>query len=163
MIDTKKGEVDAATGVHLAKIVKCKETKFDAYASTLAGAIETRSVNIGKIETLVDKAIADKPAAGAAGARCEKAMSNGTFRPKRDEATCATGLCCGAAKIPVGEAFMTIETCGSTGGTYSYVAPRAPMATTDPAGKDYAFTCIEGAQKLGAAASALAAAVYMLA
>jgi len=60
---------------------------------------------------------------------------------------------------------MTIETCQSnaTGTKYTYIPPRAPMATAWPAGTAYAFTCIEGAQNLAAAASALAAAVYMLA
>lgn len=91
-------------------------------------------------------------------------MSNGTFRPRRNEATCAEGLCCGAAKIPVGNAVMTIETCQTVGTTeYSYAVPRAPMATTAPTGTNMPFTCIDGAQKLAAAASALAAAVYMLA
>lgn len=91
-------------------------------------------------------------------------MSNGTFRPRRDEATCATGLCCGAAKIDVGSAVMTIETCETEATKeVSYAPPRAPMATTAPAGTMKPWTCISGAQKLAAAASALAAAVYMLA
>jgi hypothetical protein len=37
------------------------------------------------------------------------------------------------------------------------------MATVMPAPLEVGFTCIEGAKKLAAAASALAAAVYMLA
>merc|ERR1712072_758937 len=39
------------------------------------------------------------PAPGTAGARCEKALSNGTYRPARGEKTCAEGLCCGAARV----------------------------------------------------------------
>ena len=62
-------------------------------------------------------------------------------------------------------AWRTIETCQSEeeGTMYSYQPPRAPMATTMPTKVDYPFTCIEGAKKLAAAASAVAAAVYMLA
>jgi hypothetical protein len=64
-------------------------------------------------------------------------------------------------------AWMTIETCGAVADSgqekYMYQPPRAPMATTFPTKKAYLFTCIQGAQKLAAAASALAAAVYMLA
>jgi hypothetical protein len=59
---------------------------------------------------------------------------------------------------------MTIETCQSSDTTtYSYVPPRGPMETTAPAADTFPFVCIEGAQKLAAAASALATAVYMLA
>jgi len=91
-------------------------------------------------------------------------LSNGTWRPKRDETTCNTGLCCGAAKVALGKAVMTIETCQSkTATTYMYVGPRAPMATTMPAGKSVPFMCIQGAQKLAAVASALAATFYMMA
>merc|ERR1711862_512152 len=79
------------------------------------------------------------------------------------ETICDTGLCCGAARIPVGKAVMTIETCGTAGTKYEYTPPRGPMATAWPTAKDYPFTCIEGAKNLAAAASALAAAVYMLA
>jgi len=61
-------------------------------------------------------------------------------------------------------AWRTIETCQlETADSYSYQPPRAPMATTMPATESANFTCIEGAKKLAAAASAVAAAVYMLA
>jgi len=155
-------KVNTATAEHLAAIVACKEAAYDTYAAALAAAQAARAKNISDIEKLVDAQV--KPAPGTANARCEKAMSNGTFRPRRDEKTCAEGLCCGAAKIPVGKAVMIIETCQTkTATTYSYAKPRAPMATSMPTGTDYPFTCIEGAKKLAAAASALAAAVYMLA
>lgn len=42
------------------------------------------------------------PEPGTAGARCEKALSNGTFRPQRGEMTCGgeeSGLCCGASRV----------------------------------------------------------------
>lgn len=62
---------------------------------------------------------------------------------------------------------MTIETCQPLESqTYTYSPPRAPLATAWPSGDDLQtvpFTCIEGAKKLAAAASAAAAALYMLA
>jgi hypothetical protein len=59
---------------------------------------------------------------------------------------------------------MTIETCQAKGAkTYGYIAPRAPMQTTPNTATDYPFTCIEGAKKVAATASALAAALYMMA
>lgn len=147
-------------------IVACKSENYDAYDATFQAALATRLVNLGKIEDFVDDAIASRPAPGAQGARCEKALSNGTFRPRRDETTCNEGLCCGAAHVPLTDAMtMIIETCEPIETqTVSWQAPRSPMSTTaDGAEFTANFTCIEGAQKLAAAASALAAAVYMLA
>jgi hypothetical protein len=135
------------------------------------------------IEGIVDKAEANREAAGTAGARCEKAASNGTGRPARGETTCGTDLCCGAASGPLrtsGRASagalvadsailqstttVTIETCQPAGATeYAFRPPRAPMATAEPDTVTWPFACIEGAQKLAAAASALATAAYMLA
>lgn len=65
-------------------------------------------------------------------------------------------------------AWRVIESCqpieGSGGaGSYEYQPPRAPMATEMPPTVAYPYMCIEGAKQLAAAASALAAAVYMLA
>jgi len=91
-------------------------------------------------------------------------LSNGTFRPSRDETSCNEGLCCGAARIPQGEVMMIIETCQTVETTeFNWAPPRAPMATAAPASDPYPFTCISGAKTLAAAASALATAVYMLA
>jgi len=131
---------------------------------TLQLAQQQREDDLDDILALVTADEEDAPAAGAANSRCEKALSNGTFRPSRDETTCNEGLCCGAARIPQGNVMMTIETCQAEGTTeYEYVAPRAPMATTAPDPETVPFVCIEGAKKLAAAASALATAVYMLA
>jgi hypothetical protein len=143
----------------------CKVENYDKYSLALKARNAQRVKDLDTIQKLVETA---GPARGAAGARCEKALSNGTFRPARGPKSGAcTGdtACCGAARVPMSNgAWMTIETCGTTTQTnYKYVAPRAPMATTEAAGTDYTFTCIQGAQKLAAAASALAAAVYMLA
>lgn len=163
-IDTAKGDVEDALALHLSAIVACKVENYDDYMETLQLAQQQREDDLDDILALVTEAEEDAPAAGAAGSRCEKALSNGTFRPQRGETTCNEGLCCGAARIPMGEVMMTIETCQAEGTTsYSYVAPRAPMATEPPAAETVDFVCIEGAKKLAAAASALATAVYMLA
>jgi len=146
----------------MAAIVACQGVKYDAYARTLATADADRATKIKAIEKLIDDKLA--PGKGKKGDRCEKALSNGTFRTKRNaETICDTGLCCGAARIAVGEAVMTIETCGTKGEKYSYTPPRGPLATAWPTATQHTFTCIEGAKNLAAAASALAAAVYMLA
>jgi hypothetical protein len=58
---------------------------------------------------------------------------------------------------------MIIETCQPLETeTWSYEPPRLPMQVVQGAGEDVAFKCIEGAQKLAAAASAMLA-MYMLA
>lgn len=162
-ISTEQDKVDEAAEAHLAAIVACKEARFDQYAAALAGEEQARQDKLDAIEEWIDE---NPPkAAGTVGARCEKAVSNGTFRPKRNEETC-TGetVCCGASKIAVGNLIMTVETCqNDTTTSFSYVAPRGPMETEPPTGKTVPFQCIDGAQKLAAAASALAAAVYMLA
>lgn len=59
---------------------------------------------------------------------------------------------------------MTIETCQTkTADKYAYIAPRMPMAIKWAAAQSVPFMCISGAQKLVTAASALAAAAYMMA
>lgn len=167
----KNGEIEDAQDVvkdkltdHLLAIVACKVENYDAYLTTLQLAQTQREDDLDDILALVTAEEEAEPEAGAAGSRCEKAMSNGTFRPQRGETTCNEGLCCGAARILEDNVLMTIETCQAEGTTeYSYVAPRAPMATTAPTAVKVDFVCIEGAKKLAAAASALATAVYMLA
>merc|ERR1719409_581769 len=163
-IDTAKLDVEDALAIHLSAIVACKVENYDDYMETLQLAMQAREDDLDDILVLVTEAEEDEPAAGAAGSRCEKALSNGTFRPQRGEGTCNEGLCCGAARIPMGEVTMTIETCQAIDTTsYSYVPARAPMATEPPAAEVVDFVCIDGAKKLAAAASALATAVYMLA
>lgn len=149
-------------------MVACKVENYNLYKDALDTAVGERATKLKDILALVTKAEEDAPAAGTAGARCEKALSNGTFRPARGETTCNEGLCCGAARIPDANSStnvtMTIETCQAVGTTsYDYIPARAPMATTTPKAVPVDFVCIEGAKKLAAAASALATAVYMLA
>lgn len=147
--------------------------EYDLYHASLGKRETARTEALGKIKTLLADNAKAAPARGAAGARCEKALSNGTFRPARSATTCTAAAgkvaCCGAARIPIsgadaGAGWMTVETCGTAEQKkYSYTPPREPMATKNPDPVDYDFTCIQGARKLAAAASALAAAVYMLA
>jgi len=131
-----------------------------------------RAADLVTIKALVKANEASRPAPGTIGARCEKSLSNGTWRPARGELTCGSEEnCCGASRIwmSVGAgvadaAWRTIETCQTIETTsYSYQPPRAPMATTMPTPVAAGFTCIEGAKTLAAAASAVASAVYMLA
>lgn len=81
----------------MAKIVECEAEQYNEYVKTLNEAVAKRKQDIKDIVALLDARAV--PAKGAAGWRCEKAISNGTFRPARNEKTCATGLCCGAAKV----------------------------------------------------------------
>jgi hypothetical protein len=170
IVDLKKKEKEALEKYETTRD-DCKVAQYDLYHASLKGRETTRTQDLEKIKKLLADTVA--PARGAAGARCEKALSNGTFRPARSATTCTAAAgkvaCCGAARIPIpgadaGAGWMTVETCGTADQkTYSYTPPRKPMATTNPTAVDYAFTCIQGARKLAAAASALAAAVYMLA
>jgi len=159
---TAQGLLDAA-------VLACQLKAYDAYREALEALMVQRATDLQKIKTLLETEMI-KPAPGTKGARCEKALSNGTFRPKRGEMTCAEGLCCGAARVwttsgtTADSAWLTVETCQTaTDTSYSYVPPRKPMQTTASAAESVNFTCIEGAKKLAAAASAVAAAVYMLA
>lgn len=152
--------------------LSCQVAAYDAYRSALEDALATRESNLTTIKDMLE-ALPAEPAPGEAGSRCEKALSNGTYRPKRGEEQCGgkdSGMCCGAARIwmkvgtTAGSGWRTIETCQlDTTETYGYQPPREPMALTMPAKVEVAFACIEGAKALAAAASAAAAAVYMLA
>lgn len=154
-------------------VLDCQTAAFDDYWTNLQALKLAREQDLTAIKEMLD-ALPDPPAAGAAGSRCEKALSNGTWRPSRVQGeaslVCDEGLCCGAARVPLAlgtgaeGAWRTIETCQAEDAeTYDYQPARAPMAATMPDTVSVPFQCIQGAQKLAAAASALAAAVYMLA
>lgn len=81
----------------MVKIVLCEASQYNVYMKTMSDAVSARKEAIKNIVALLDARA--KPAKGAAGWRCEKSLSNGTFRPARGEKTCGDGLCCGAAKI----------------------------------------------------------------
>lgn len=150
--------------------LSCQIKAYDAYRTTLEAEIVQRNKDLKTIKALIETELTRK-APGTVGARCEKALSNGTFRPKRTEVDCGgEGFCCGAARVwmnvgaAVDAGWRTIETCQTAETkTYNYQPARAPMALEMPTTIQAAFTCIEGAKKLAAAASAVAAAVYMLA
>jgi len=153
---------------HLQASVVCKEQRFDEFDLALQAGVAARAAALETIAQLVDAEILAAPARGAQGWRCEKAMSNGTFRPPRSQAagTCLEGLCCGAARVPVqgGVAVMTVETCQpELADAAAWSPPRAPMATTAPTGESYPWTCIQGAARLASGAAALSAALYALA
>jgi len=97
LIKGDAADLAAKTKDKLAKIVTCEAEKYNEYVKTLNEALAKRKADIKLIVGLLDARV--KPAKGAANWRCEKALSNGTFRPTRGEKTCAEGLCCGAAKI----------------------------------------------------------------
>lgn len=156
----KQAKAQKATAV-----AACEAALYDTWAQDLVQAEQNRKKAIEDVEDfLADQVV---PARGAQGARCEKALSNGTFRPARDAETCAEDLCCAAARIPTGNGWRTVETCQPEAGedlTMSWVAlPRVALVNELPAPGSYSYTCIQGAQKLAAAATAAAAAVYMLA
>lgn len=114
----------------------CQITAYDKYRTTLESEMVQRAADLKTIKALIEAEMADKPAPGTKGARCEKAISNGTYRPARGEQTCAEGLCCGAARVwmesgtTADAAWRTIETCQlATDTSYVFSPPRAPMAT----------------------------------
>jgi hypothetical protein len=100
-------------------ITACQEAAYDAYRTTLERAMRERAEALKTIKALVEANEAARPAPGTVGARCEKALSNGTGRPQRGEQACGgEGFCCGASRVwmSVGAgvadaAWRTIETC----------------------------------------------------
>jgi hypothetical protein len=161
--------LDAAEKAKDAAVLACQIAAYDTYRTALEAEMVQRAEDLKTIKALLETELVE-PAPGTAGARCEKALSNGTYRPARGETTCAETLCCGAARVwmesgtTADAGWRTLETCQlATDTSYTFQPARAPMATTAPAGVSVDFACIEGAKKLAAAASAVAAAVYMLA
>lgn len=165
--------------------MECQIAAFDKYRTALESQLVQRANDLKKISDLIKKNEEEKPAPGKIGSRCEKALSNGTWRPARGENTCESpnkgaddeiAVCCAAARVwmdagagPASEnaAWRIIETCQAVPesgvGTFNYQPPRPPMATEMPDTVAYPYVCIEGAKQLAAAATALATAVYMLA
>lgn len=157
-------------------VIACQVAAYDKYRTELGERMAKRAADLADIKKMIEDEEAAKPARGAKGWRCEKALSLGTRRPKRitevdaENGVCGAGLCCGAARVwmaagdAADAAWRTIESCqDATATEYEYVPPRLPMSTTASAKQTVDFMCIEGAKKLAAAASAVAAAVYMLA
>jgi len=82
-----------------------------------------------------------------------------------DRPVCAEKYCCGAAQRHMKDGTkLSIETCQKKETrTYSYYPPLPAGATVAPTVQTWRFTCISGAQKLVAAATATLAASYMMA
>jgi len=157
-------------------VIDCQVKAYDKYRTELGERMEQRAKDLAQIMSDLEEAEKNKPKRGEKGWRCEKALSLGTRRPKRitevdaENGVCGAGLCCGAARVwmAAGDvenaAWRTIETCqDATATTYDYIPPRAPLSTQTQPKQTVDFMCIDGAKKLAAAASAVAAAVYMLA
>lgn len=171
-VATAQDNYDNAKQARMDAVAACQVAAYDTFRETLLNEMNQREADLLTIKNLLIDAEENKPALGAAGSRCEKAISNGTYRPRMAqgrEMVCDEGLCCGASRVWMGSgtsdgvAWMTVETCqDETATLYAYQPPREPMATTMPPPVEVRFTCIEGAKKLAAAASA-AVALYMLA
>jgi hypothetical protein len=109
-------------------VLACQIAAYDDYRTALEEQMVQRAEDLKTIKALLDEY--EEPTPGTEGARCEKALSNGTWRPARGEMTCeGEDLCCGAARVwmaaGVGAssdaAWMTIETCQKiTATTYDY-------------------------------------------
>lgn len=88
----------AAAEEALAEAIRtCQVEAYDTYRETLEEELVARAQKLADIQALLEAH--SEPAAGTEGARCEKALSNGTWRPARGEQTCEEGLCCGAARV----------------------------------------------------------------
>lgn len=174
-VDDAELALDEAQSALDAAVLACQVLQFDEYREALEQRLLERRELLGELKTALEAEAAAAPAPGEAGSRCEKALSNGTWRPgdRRGEAgECAEGLCCGAARVwmDIGDAgqeeaaWRTIETCQSEEATtYDYQPPRESLAVALPAVQQVPFACIEGAKKLAAAAAAAADALYSLA
>jgi len=178
LLEGKRSDKVAKQGLYDAALTTCRNTKYDLYKKSYKEATEARTKSLTAIKDLLEKKDKAAPKAGATGARCEKALSQGNGRQARAKPCTAETDCCGAAKGPVlkvadwpNAPTMTIETCqAKTAKTYTYSPPRAPMQETDPADaankaaqQTWPFACIAGASKLAAAATALATTAYMMA
>lgn len=149
--------------------VACQVKAYDKYREEFEKRMVQRGKDLIEIKKLITTELT-RPVSGDEGSRCEKAPSNGDWRPEREEEwVCVSGLCCGAARVwftsgtKADAAWRTIESCQPSGNTkYKYTPPRPPMQATAPKVQEVDFACIEGAQRLAAAAAAMAAA-YMLA
>jgi hypothetical protein len=120
LVEAKEAQDDA--------VLACQIAAYDDYRTALEGEMVDRANDLKTIKALLEDY--DEPLPGTEGARCEKALSNGTWRPARGEMTCeGEELCCGAARVwmaaGVGAssdaAWMTVETCQKiTATTYDY-------------------------------------------
>jgi hypothetical protein len=178
LLEDKRKDKVAKQGLYDKALTTCRNTKYDLYKKSYKEATDKRTKSLTAIKDLLEAKDKKALKAGATGARCEKALSQGNGRQARAKPCTAETDCCGAAKGPVlkladwpNAPTMTIETCqAKTAKTYTYSPPRAPMQESDPADaankaaqQSWPFACIAGASKLAAAATALATTAYMMA
>lgn len=143
--------------------IACQNAKYDQYQIDLKTKQADRDSTLKAIEKLIDQR--KTYTHGATGGRCEKPQSNGD-NIRRAKCTAETDCCGAATGRPAGATgpLVTIEVCQpKTQKTWSYVAPRAPLAVEDPTGKPWPFKCIGGASKLAGVAAAAIASAYMMA
>lgn len=154
-----KGKVDAL----MKATTTCVGLKYDKFSTDMAQKKADRDSTLKAIEKMID---ARKTFAhGVTGGRCEKPASNGDWL-KRGKCAAETDCCGAATGRPNGAtgALVTIEVCQEKASkTYGYVAPRAPLAKTDPVAVNWPFACIGGASQLAGAAAAVLASAYMMA
>merc|ERR1711988_1736467 len=81
----------AAEDAKDAAVLACQIKAYDEYRTALEAEMVQRADDLKTIKALLETEL-KVPAPGTAGARCEKALSNGTYRPARGEQTCAEGL-----------------------------------------------------------------------
>jgi len=159
--DADKKKWDEAAEKLEDDIEACQIKQYDIYRKTLEKQLAKRRQTLKDISAELAKQGPKK--AGTAGARCEKAPSQGRgLNPRITNvqavdgkvpegsmavagAVCEMGLCCGAARIWMTSgvtpqaAWKTIETCQPTGTkTYNYVRARLPMEVAVPNAADLA-------------------------
>lgn len=147
----------------MAAISVCEGKKYDQFRTDVATKASERDSTLKAIEKLIDNR--KTYALGATNGRCEKPGSNGD-NLKRGKCTADTDCCGAATGRPMGATgpLVTIEVCQAKAlKTWGYVAPRAPLATTDAAPTNWPFVCIGGASQLAGAAAAVLASAYMMA
>jgi len=75
--------VDNAQAALDEAVLACQVEAYDEYRTALEGEMVARAADLKTIKELLEAY--EEPAPGTAGARCEKALSNGTWRPARGE------------------------------------------------------------------------------
>lgn len=99
---TADEDLTSAKEALAAAVLTCQIAAYNTYRETLENAMVARLDDLKTIKGLMETEL-ETPEPGTVGARCEKALSNGTFRPQRGEMTCVgteeNPLCCGASRV----------------------------------------------------------------
>lgn len=100
LVGDKENELAEAKAATMAATIACEVTAYDSWRATFKSEMEYHVADLETISNMLGANFDALPAIGAVGARCEKAISNGTWRPRAArgrESPCDEGLCCGAA------------------------------------------------------------------